>query len=84
MPDFARANSQYAEGWPAEPARATRTTFSIVVGGAPSTLPIGRVFGLAADELDRLLAEDEAEDRRMFEQMFAAAYVSQPSDAEDD
>ncbi len=42
------------------------------------------VFGLAADEMLRLLTEDEEEDRAIFDQMFEASFLRRTPDASED
>lgn len=42
------------------------------------------VFGISGDEMRRLLAADEEEDRAIFEQMFAASFLRRTTDASED
>lgn len=42
------------------------------------------VFGLSGDEMQRLLAADEEEDRAIFEQMFEASFLRGTPDASED
>lgn len=42
------------------------------------------VFGISSDEMRRLLAEDEEEDRAVLEQMFEASFLRGTPDASED